>query len=171
MGEEYPLEELASLPEFYHPVASPDGEKVAFYWDKSGRNELHVMDLESGEIEQVSDGEVPKNARWFIMWGSDSEKIYFHKDEAGNEQNDIYSIDLEGNVESVVTVDGQCILQDMSSDGRFLLFTSDKGEQMNLYKYDLQEESMEKLTEYEQPVVNALFSPDDEYIAYEANES
>ncbi len=171
MEEEYPLEELASLPEFYHPIASPDGEKVSFYWDKSGRNELHVMDLESGEIEQVSDGEVPKNARWFIMWGSDSEKIYFHKDEAGNEQNDIYSMDLEGEMESVVTADGQCILQDMSSDGRHLLFTSDMEKQMNLYRYDLKEESMEKLTEYEQPVMNAIFSPDDEYIAYEANES
>ncbi len=171
MGEEYPLEELASLPEFYHPIASPDGEKVAFYWDKSGRNELHLMDLESGEIEQISDGEVPKNARWFIMWGSESEKIYYHKDEAGNEQNDIYSIDLDGNVESVVTADGQCILQDVSSDGKYLLFTSDMGDQMNLYKYDQEREDIEKLTEYDQPVMSALFSPDDEFIAYGANES
>ncbi len=171
MGEEYPLEELASLPEFYHPTASPDGKKVAFYWDKSGRNELHVMDLESGDIKQVSDGEVPKNARWFIMWGSDSKKVYFHKDEAGNEQNDIYSIDLEGNVESVVTADGQCILQDVSDDGRYLLFTSDMGEQMNLYRYDLKEDIMEQLTEYEQPVMNALFSSKGDMIAYETNES
>ncbi len=171
MGEEYPLEELASLPEFYHPIASPDGKKVAFYWDKSGRNELHVMELESGEIKQVSDGEVPKNARWFIMWGSDSKRVYFHKDEAGNEQNDIYSIDLEGNVESVVTADGQCILQDISDDGRYLLFTSDMGEQMNLYRYDLKEDTMEQLTEYEQPVMSALFSSNGDMIAYEANES
>jgi len=171
MGEEYPLEELASLPEFYHPTASPDGKKVAFYWDKSGRNELHIMDLKTKEIKQLSDGEVPKNARWFIMWDSGSEKIYFHKDEAGNEQNDIYSIDLEGDVESVVTVDGQCILQDVSSDGRYLLFTSDKEKQMNLYRYDLEEDQMEQLTEYEQPVMSALFSPNDDMIAYEANES
>ncbi|MEF8874452.1 MAG: prolyl oligopeptidase family serine peptidase, partial [Candidatus Thermoplasmatota archaeon] len=171
MSEKYPLEELASLPEFYHPVASPDGDKVAFYYDKSGRNELHIMDLESGKIEQVSDGEVPKNARWFIMWGPDGEKVYFHKDEAGNEQNDIYSIDLEGNVEKVVSADGQCIIQDVSDDGKYLLFTSDKEEQMNLYRYDLEEEATKKLTEYEQPVMSALFGPNNEYIAYEANES
>lgn len=171
MKKEYPLEELASLPEFYHPVVSPDGEKVAFYYDKSGKNELYLLNIESGEMEQLSDGEVPKNARWFIMWGSDSEKIYFHKDEAGNEQNDIYSIDLEGNVEKVVSANGQCIIQDVSDDGRYLLFTSDKEEQMNLYRYDLQEEATEKLTEYEQPVMSALFGPNNEYIAYEANES
>ncbi|MEF8834884.1 MAG: prolyl oligopeptidase family serine peptidase [Candidatus Thermoplasmatota archaeon] len=171
MGEEYPLEELASLPEFYHPIASPNGEKVAFYYDKSGRNELYVMDLKTGEIEQLSDGEVPKNARWFIMWGSDSEKIYFHKDEAGNEQNDIYSMDLNGNLETVVTADGQCILQDVSDDGRYLLFTSDMGEQMNLYRYDLKKETTEKLTKYEQPVMSALFSSNGDMIAYAANES
>ncbi len=85
MSKEYSLEQLASLPEFYHPVASPDGEKIAFYWDKTGRNELHVMELKSGEIRQLSHGEVPKNAFWFIRWDSNSEKIYFHKDEAGNE--------------------------------------------------------------------------------------
>ncbi len=171
MSEEYPLEELASLPEFYHPVASPDGEKVALYYDKSGRNELYIMDLESGKIEQVSDGEVPKNARWFIMWGSDGEKVYFHKDEAGNEQNDIYSINLDGNVESVVKADGQCIVQDISDDGRYILFTSDMEKQMNLYRYDLEEKTTEKLTEYKQPVLSALFSPDGERIAYVANES
>ncbi len=171
MVEEYPLEELASLPEFYHPVASPDGEKIAFYWDKSGRNELHVMDLKSGEIEQISDGEVPKNARWFITWGSESDKIYYHKDEAGNEQNDIYSIDLEGNSEKVVSADGQCMLQDVSSDGRYLLFSSDMEEQLNLYKYDHREDEFEKLTSYEQPVMKAAFSPDDEMIAYQTNES
>lgn len=171
MSEEYPLEELASLPEFYHPVASPDGEKVALYYDKSGRNELYIMDLESGKIEQVSDGEVPKNARWFIIWGSDGEKVYFHKDEAGNEQNDIYSINLDGNVESVVKADGQCIVQDISDDGRYILFTSDMEKQMNLYRYDLEEKTTEKLTEYKQPVLSALFSPDGEQIAYVANES
>ncbi len=171
MVEKYPIEELASLPEFYHPVASPDGEKVAFYWDKTGRNELHMMDINTGEIKQLSEGEVPKNARWFIMWGSDSEKIYFHKDEAGNEQNDIYSIDLDGKVESVLTVDGQCMIQDVSDDGKYLLFTSDMGEQMNLYRYDLEEKNIEQLTEYENPVMRAIFSPDDEFIAYEANES
>ncbi|MFB6196871.1 MAG: hypothetical protein ABEI52_01195 [Halobacteriaceae archaeon] len=29
---------LASLPEFYHPVVSPDGSEIAFYYDEHGRN-------------------------------------------------------------------------------------------------------------------------------------
>jgi len=41
------LEELASLPTLAHPTASPDGTEIAFYYDTTGRNELHVVDVES----------------------------------------------------------------------------------------------------------------------------
>ncbi len=171
MGEKYPLEELASLPEFYHPIASPDGEKVAFYWDKSGRNELYILDRNSGDIEQLSDGEVPKNARWYIMWDSKGEKVLFHKDEGGNEQNDIYSIDLKGDVKKEIELDAQCILQDVSPDGEYILFTSDRDEQLNLFRYSFETDKIEKLTEYKLPVWSAVYSPDGKWIAYQANES
>ncbi|MGM0510858.1 MAG: prolyl oligopeptidase family serine peptidase [Thermoplasmatota archaeon] len=171
MAEKYPLEELASLPEFYHPAASPDGEKVAFYWDRSGRNELYILDRSSGDIKQLSDGEVPKNARWHIMWDNKGEKVLFHKDEGGNEQNDIYSMDLEGSVKKEVELDGQCILQDVSPDGGYVLFTSDRDEQMNLFRYSFESGKIEKLTDYKLPVWSAVYSPDGEWIAYQANES
>ncbi|MFW6038332.1 MAG: S9 family peptidase [Candidatus Saliniplasma sp.] len=171
MVEKYPLEKLASLPEFYHPVASPDGEKVAFYWDKSGRNELYILYRKSGDIEQLSDGEVPKNARWYIMWDSKGEKVLYHKDEGGNEQNDIYSIDLDGKVKKEVELDAQCILQDVSPDGEYVLFTSDRDEQMNLFRYSFESGKIDKLTDYKLPVWSAVYSPDGEWIAYQANES
>ena len=55
------LEALASLPSFHHPTATEDGDRVARYYDDTGRNELHS---ETGERHQASDGEVPRNARW-----------------------------------------------------------------------------------------------------------
>jgi Tol biopolymer transport system component len=84
MSDEFPLEELASLPEFYHPI-SPAGERVAVYWDGTGRNELHVIDADTGEMTQVSDGEVPRTTRWPFRWGPDGEQVFFHRDEAGDE--------------------------------------------------------------------------------------
>ena len=45
------LEELAGLPTLAHPTASPDGSEVACYYDVSGRNELHVLDVEAGTYE------------------------------------------------------------------------------------------------------------------------
>jgi len=90
------LEELAGLPTLAHPTVSPDGNKIAMYYDITGRNELHVLDIESGERKQWSDGEVPRNARWFVKWGADGDWVYFHFDKDGNEQNDVYRISPRG---------------------------------------------------------------------------
>ena len=79
------IEELASLPTLAHPTVSPDGDEIAFYYDVTGRNELHVLDVESGEITQWSDGEVPRNARWFVQWDDDGDRVLFHLDDDGNE--------------------------------------------------------------------------------------
>src|SRR4051812_45943276 len=58
-----PLEELCRLPSFYLPAVSWKGDGVAFYWDKTGQMELHVMDLATRETRQVSHGEVPRALR------------------------------------------------------------------------------------------------------------
>jgi dipeptidyl aminopeptidase/acylaminoacyl peptidase len=167
--------ELASLPEFYHPRIAPDGDRVAFYADDTGRNELSVQELSTGERRQLSDGEVPRNARWSIAWdGADApgDRILFHRDEAGDEQNDVYAVDVaSGAVEAVVEPDGQAIIQDVTDDGRSLLYACDEREQLNLYRYDTREGTVEQLTDYDQPVLIARYGPDDERIAYATNES
>ena len=128
-------EELARLPEFHHPRVGPDGERIAFYYDGTGRNELYVQDVETGDRRQVSDGEVPRAARWPIAWGADGEQVLFHLDDDGDEQNDIWTIDLDGDAEPVIETPGQAVLEDVADDGR-LLYGSDEGEQMNLYLFD-----------------------------------
>ena len=45
LADRIPLEELCKLPTFYLPSVSWKADRVAFYWDKTGRMELHVMDL------------------------------------------------------------------------------------------------------------------------------
>lgn len=164
-----PLEELAELPEFYHPIVSPDGSQVAFYYDESGRNELYVLDRETGDYEQLSDGEVPRDASWYPRWDATGDRIFFHRDEAGDEQNDIYAISLDGEVEPIVEPDGQGMLLD--STERYVLYGSDEGEQLNLYRCDLDSGETEQLTEYRQPVQGGGFSPSGDRIAYVANES
>ena len=92
------LEALASLPGFHHPTASPDGSEVAMYYDGSGRNELHVLDAADGEDARWSDGEVPRNARWYVRWGADGDRVFFHLDDGGDEQNDVYAVDRDGDI-------------------------------------------------------------------------
>src|SRR5205807_1455314 len=89
-----PLEELCRLPSFFFPAVSWKGDRVAFYWDKTGRMELFVMDLATRTLRQVSHGEVPRAMRTGIAWSRDDRTIAFGKDAAGNEQHDIYAIDV-----------------------------------------------------------------------------
>lgn len=165
------LEALASLPSFHHPTASPDGDEVALYYDVSGRNELHVLDVETGELEQISDGEVPKDARWYLMWGSDGDRVYFHDDEGGNEQNDVHAIDRDGKVEPVVELAGQTALFDVGEDGETILVGSNESGQMNLYRHDLATGETTQLTDYDRAVQGGFLSPDGDRIAYATNEA
>ncbi|PSQ30720.1 S9 family peptidase [Halobacteriales archaeon SW_6_65_46] len=164
------LEELAGLPSFQHPTVSPDGSTVAVYHDGSGRNELHFIDTDTGEMRQVTDGEVPRNARWYLKWGTDDE-VFFHMDDDGNEQNDIHVVDREGNTEPVVEQDGQNSLQAVSDDGRTLYFGSSRDGQMNVYRYDRDGDETTKLTDYERAAGGATLSPDENRVAFSTNES
>ncbi|MFC7019810.1 MULTISPECIES: S9 family peptidase [Haloarcula] len=165
------LEALAELPTIAHPTASPDGEAVALYYDGTGRNELHVVDVETGTLTQWSDGEVPGDPRWHVEWSADGDRVFFHRDEAGDEQNDVYAIDAEGRVEPVVRMDGQVTVEDVGADGRTLLLGGTRDGQRNLYCHDLRTGETTKLTEYERPVRNAELSPDCEHVAYATNET
>jgi dipeptidyl aminopeptidase/acylaminoacyl peptidase len=164
------LEQLASLPTLAHPTTSPSGEEVAVYYDVTGRNELHVLDVESGEMSRWSDGEVPRNARWFVEWGTDGDQVFFHLDEAGNEQNDIHSLSRDGEAEPVVELDGQNVLSDVGEDGRTLLVASTRDGQMNLFRHDLETGETEKITDYDRAAAGGVLSPDCDRIAYATNE-
>jgi dipeptidyl aminopeptidase/acylaminoacyl peptidase len=171
MGEDTDvLEELASLPTLAHPTASPDGDEVALYYDVTGRNELHVLDVESGEMAQWSDGEVPRNARWFVHWDADGERVFFHLDEGGDEQNDIWALSRDGEAEPVVEQDGQNVLYDVTPDGETLLFGSSRDGQMNVYRHDVGGETT-KLTDYERAAGGAVVDPGGERFAFTTNES
>ena len=169
------LERLASLPSFQHAVAAPGGDRVALYYDVTGRNELHVLDVESGDLRQISDGEVPRNARWHVDWSADGDWVYFHDDEGGNEQNDVYRIGVrggtEGEVEQLTDLDGQTALVDVADDGETLLLGSNRDGQMNLFAYNLPSDEVSKLTEYDRATASGGFSPGVDRLAYATNEA
>jgi len=165
------LEELARLPTMAHPTISTDGTEVALYYDVTGRNELQVLDVERGELTQWSDGDVPRNARWFVRWDADGERVFYHLDEGGNEQNDVHAITREGESEPVVELDGQSMIFDVGADGETLLLGSSRDGQMNVYSHDLSSGETTKLTDYERAVWGAHLSPDGERVAYSTNET
>ncbi len=171
VGGDDVLEALASLPSFHHPVASHDGEQVAVYYDDTGRNELHLIDVATGERRVVSDGTVPRSARWYLKWSADDERVYFHMDEDGNEQNDVHAIDRDGNVEPVVEKDGQNVLASVGDDGETLLVASSAEGQMNVYRHDIPSGETTKVTDYDRAVSAPTLAPGCERFAYATNEA
>jgi dipeptidyl aminopeptidase/acylaminoacyl peptidase len=165
------LDELAGLPTMTHATASPDGQAVALYSDVTGRNELHVLDPETGRLDRWTDGEVPRNARWFVEWSADGDRVFFHRDAGGDEQNDLYAVDRDGAVAPVVETDGQAFLADVGADGDALLVGSNRDGQMNLFRHDLATGETTTLTDYDRAVYVGHLSPDGDRIAYATNET
>ncbi|WP_224270327.1 S9 family peptidase [Haloprofundus salinisoli] len=164
------LKELVGLPEIVRPSASPDGGRVAFYYNGTSRNEIHVLDVETGESEQWSDGGVPRQTWWPLSWSADGERIFFHLDADGDEQNDIYALESDGATEPVVETEGQTNLHAVGDDGETLLLTSNYEGQMDLYRYLFSDGEMVRLTDHDQ-IWEACLSRDCERVAYAANES
>ncbi|MFB6253994.1 MAG: prolyl oligopeptidase family serine peptidase, partial [Halobacteriaceae archaeon] len=166
-------EQIARLPEFYSPQLSPENDKLAFYHDKSGRMELYSMDLSTGEWSQWSEGNVPRNLSGGIKWDESNERIYYHVDQDGNEQNDIHAITPDGKTEPVIEVDGQSYIVAVDPDNTFLLYVSDEQTQLNVYVYDKASGKSRKITNHSRPVWpwQMSLSPDGEKLAYVTNES
>jgi dipeptidyl aminopeptidase/acylaminoacyl peptidase len=163
------IERLVTLPEIGHPTVSPDGERVAVYYTASGRNEVHVIDCQTGNINQWSDGGVPNHMQWPLMWSNDSESVYVHIDEAGDEGNDIYALAASGALHPVLETDGQTNLHAVA--GERLLVTSTHEGQMNLYTYDCQTETLQRRATHTGSVWEATLSTDGRRIAYATNET
>ena len=163
------IDELASLPTIAHPVVDPAGERIALYYDRTGRNELQVFDLVSGHLEQWSNGEVPRNARWYLVWDDTGDRVIFHRDEEGNEQNDLFALAPDGTVTPLVEEPGQAVLFDVTE--AFVFFGSTRDGQLNAYRLNRSAGSITKLTEYERAVGSLRVAPTGEWITYTTNES
>ncbi|MEP6695105.1 MAG: prolyl oligopeptidase family serine peptidase, partial [Chloroflexota bacterium] len=175
-----PLEELCRLPSFYLPSVSWKGDRVAFYWDKTGSMELHVMNLATRETRQVSHGEVPKALRAGFAWDRADRGIVFAKDTGGTEQHDLYRIDVDSGAVTQLTSDPtaqEYVAQFSPDDAWITVLTNkrhpaapDRPGQLNLWKMRADGSEYAPLTNYAFPVFGGQWSPDGEWIAYATNE-
>ncbi len=76
-GEATSLTQDSGVATNYHPRFSPDGSSIAFISDRSGQDNLWVMDADGGNPRQVSKD---LNARFLTpTWSADSNYIYTRK--------------------------------------------------------------------------------------------
>jgi len=175
-----PLEELCRLPSFFLPSVSWKGDQIAFYWDKTGRMELHVMDLATKQTRQISHGEVPTALRAGFAWSRDDGRIVFAKDAGGNEQHDLYTIDVARSKVTQLTNDPSAqeyVVQFSPDDQWISVLTNkrhpeapDKPGQLNLWKMRADGSEYAPLTRLPFPVFGGSWSPKGDQLAISTNE-
>ena len=167
------IEELASIPTFAMATLNYAKDTLAFYWNKTGRFELYTMNLDTKEITQVSDGELPKGIRAGYLWGKDDRTIFYTKDNDGDEKHDIYSIDIYTKevTQLTKTEEAQDIPADVSPDGKWMIFNANRNHgQMNLYRLNLETKEVKQLTNHSNPAMGGKYSKDGSMLAYGTNE-
>lgn len=169
-----PLEDLARLPSTALVTVSPDGERLAYYSDTSGRFELYAVELRGRAVRQLTQGEAPKALRAGFVWSRDSRRIFFSRDENGDERQALFEVDLDGGRVRPLQHDPGAMdyAADVHPDGERLLVNSTRGGQMNVHEYRLGAEApWRALTALPNATQAVAYSPSGEHIALNTNES
>ncbi|WP_372637071.1 basic secretory protein-like protein, partial [Fodinibius sp.] len=157
------------------PSLSPDGQYVAFISEKNLFSvELFLADAESGEIIRSLTSTVTNphlNALRFIesagSWSPDGERfaaVVFAKGD-----NRIIIIDIEdGHTVRTLAFEevGAITNPAWSPDGHKLAFSGSDGGYTDLYMYDMQQDSLRKLTEDRYSDLQPAWSPDGSALAF-----
>jgi len=102
------------------PQYSPDGSKIAFSSERSGRSEIWMCDSDgSNPVQVTSLGTFSGTPRWF----PDGQRIVFDSQTDG--QADIYVVDTAGGAPRRLTDDPNAdVVPSVSADGKRILFAS-----------------------------------------------
>ncbi len=174
------VRELWSLPSLYHPVLSWARDRAAFYWDRTGRIELYVLDIASGAVRQLTHGEAPRALRSFYVWSRDDRTLVFARDEKGDENHDLYAVDVATGAVTRLTNDPRSEKHavELSPDGAWLTVNSngrlpetpDVPGQMNVWIARADGGDLRPLTRYRSPANGGRWSPDGRWLLFTTDE-
>ena len=167
LGED-PTDEPLSLPATIQGISwSPDGEQMAIT-DYDGIELTHsigILDVESGDIEEISSGE---DFAGSISWSPDGASIAYYLQSIEGGTTDIHVIPVEGGEQQTVTPGGQIAWYDpeWAPEGNTLLIAGLQEGNFQLYELDVETGEQRQITESDIFKRGARYSPDGTTIAY-----
>ncbi|MBN2072160.1 MAG: PD40 domain-containing protein [Candidatus Krumholzibacteriota bacterium] len=142
------------------PAWSPDGKWIAYISDKSGDDEVYLIDQMGKDPERklTSSGHFKKG----LMWSPDSKYILF-----SNEDNALYLLDA-GNGEETRIVRNEhsdITTYSWSPDSKWIAYDfSRRNRKRDIYFYDLKKKEHHQLTHHLADDTEPVFTPDGKYL-------
>jgi hypothetical protein len=150
------LERVVDMPgidQQLSPAWHPDGRRVAFQGNQAGRFDVFVLDLDSGEIDNVTDDDVYDGSPTFSPDG----RSLIVTSVVGEGYGKLFRIDLDNPRQRFQMTFGESNEKDAvySPTGRRLYFTSDRDGVDNIYGLDFADGSLHQYTN----AVTGCFQP------------
>ncbi len=129
---------------FLNPVWSPQGDLIAVSGLMEGKSDIYVYNLETGEVEQLTDD---RFAALQPSWSPDGSRIAFITDREGNTDFDILRFgnyrlaEYDINTGEINVIDilpgGDIFNPKYSPDGNSIFFVSNAEGFRDIYRYDI----------------------------------
>ena len=150
------------------PRFSPDGQKLAYYSNKSGNDDIYIINLKTNEEYQLTHD---KSNDFFHNWSPDGSTIIFTSERSGN--RDLWIIPSEGGTAEKIT-DSKESEDDAeySPDGKWIIFDSGKSGHQEIWimPSDGDFSKARQLTTHKGLTQVASWSPNSQWIAYETTD-
>ena len=155
-----------------HPKISPDGKKIAFFSDRRDYTRILISDRKGKilhEISQSSYGGYFESFHPFrsgVCWSPDNKHLAFVTKSDGGDEIRIVNIEKKKLFKKVETNVKYISSPDWSKDGNLITFSGIDGGINDIYIYNIQTDSLSRLTKSIQNEENPHFSPDNKAVVF-----
>ncbi|MFO7916422.1 MAG: S41 family peptidase [Candidatus Krumholzibacteriales bacterium] len=143
-----------------YPTWSPDGKWIAYVSDKSGDDEVYLIDQMGREEEKklTSDGHFKQD----VMWSPDSEKLLY-----SNEANELYMLEIDDPEPELICRNEHRDITSYhwSPDSRWVAYDfARRNRNRDVYIYDTGKDRTHKVTDNLADDTEPYFTPDGKYL-------
>ncbi len=159
---------LFRVPNVYNYDVSPNGDRVAFSWNKSGQLQIYIHGLPPDRIQLLTNDDESKISPAF---SPDGNRLTYTQDHQGDECFDIYLVELaDGKSWNLTPSTSEAIYPHVrwSPDGKRLAFASNRGRGFSIYTMPSSGGRPERISDHEFSDSDPEWSPDGKWLVFNA---